>query len=70
MNLFILFEFVWEGGEWGEGRNSLTKSTVLGNANRQPSSKWVLFFEPGKDNAARGEGSPPSSRCAQDIVGL
>ena len=37
----------------------------------QPSSKWVPFFELGKDKAAKGEGwAPFFSSCAQDTVGL
>ena len=37
----------------------------------QPSSKWVPFFELGKDMAAQGEGwALPFISCAQDIVGL
>ena len=37
----------------------------------QTSSKWVPFFELGKDKAATGEGwAPPFISCAQDTVGL
>ena len=37
----------------------------------QPSSKWILFFEFGKDRALKGEGwAPPFISCAQDTVGL
>ena len=33
----------------------------------QPSTKWVPFFELGKDKAAKGEGwAPPFISCAQD----
>ena len=37
----------------------------------QPSSKWVPFFELGKDKAAKGDAwAPPFIRCAQDTVGF
>ena len=37
----------------------------------QPSTKWVPFFELGKDKAAKGEGwAPPFISCAQDTVVL
>ena len=37
----------------------------------QPSSKWVPFFELGKDKAAKGAGwTPPFISCVQDTVGL
>ena len=37
----------------------------------QPSSKWVPFFELGKDKAAKREGwAPPFISCAKDTMGL
>ena len=43
----------------------------LENSLCKPSSKWVSFFELGKDKAAKGEGwAPPFIGCAQDTVGL
>ena len=44
---------------------------TTGKLSLSPSSKWVLFFELGKDKAAKGEGwAPPSISCAQDTVRL
>ena len=67
--------------EWlGYGAESRRKvaSSALGFAIRrleiclfQPSSKWVPFFESGKDKAAKGEGwVPPFICCAHGTVGL
>ena len=40
------------------------------NSHCEPSSKWVPFFESGKDKTEKGEGwDPPFISYAQDTVG-
>ena len=46
-----------------ESRRKVVGSRRLENSFCQPSSKWVRFFELGKDKAAKGEGWAPPIFC-------
>ena len=61
--------------EWleqlGYSAESRRIALIRGSASPCGSSKWVPFFELGKDKAAKGEGwAPPFISCAQDTAGL
>ena len=70
-------EWLERRGYGAESRRKVVSSRLcfairlLENFLCQSSSKWVTFFESGKNKAAKGAGwAPPFFCCAHDTVGL